>query len=209
MWNAKENTKAKPACTSRELDTAIADDLLKQQINDAKIKAMTDRVDYDTFKARVSVAHLRPLQDPNIVDRTSLPAWSFNPDGTKAKITEDVTTSLKSLSTEEPLGVPSKSSDFERTWRRNVKTEAEKYKYVLLIPPESYPKIFKVEIASPLLGDVLLALEACCLKEARPAEEGTGEAAQVLAVLRGLSESVGQPFLATLTCVLALSLGHE
>ena len=57
---------------SKELDSAIEDDRKYKEVDSAKKRAVAQRVDYDTFKNLVSVAHLKPLQAPDEIVRGAL-----------------------------------------------------------------------------------------------------------------------------------------
>jgi len=141
----------------RELKEAIADDKLRAQVNDAKIKAMHDLVDYDTFKNRVSVAHLRPLQAASQrTDVSCSPASLFNADGSKMAANDSDFARGATLSTSMPTVVPKNNQEFERDWRRNCPTSLDKYSYVLLVPPEAFPQIFKVEITPTTLAEIII-----------------------------------------------------
>jgi len=188
MWGGGDKPlQTKPSRVSRELKSAIADDLYKEQVNDAKIKAMGDLVDYDTFKARVSVAHLRPLGAPNIHSQVSCsPASLFNSDGTRVAPSASqgpVVPPCAAAAPHPPAQVPTSSPAFERAWRRSCPTPQDKFHYMLLIPPENLPQIFKVEITPTLLGDVLVVLNDHCLTSESPAQEDLDKAALVLRLL--------------------------
>ncbi|KAK9823139.1 hypothetical protein WJX72_000544 [[Myrmecia] bisecta] len=72
--------------TSKELATALQDDFRRQATDLAKKRAVAQHVDYDTFKNMVAVAHLRPLQAPQLqpTGPTRCPGWEFAADGTLA-----------------------------------------------------------------------------------------------------------------------------
>ncbi len=61
----EEERKMSIPKTSKELAHAIEDDRKYKEVDAAKKRAVAQRVDYDTFKNMVSVAHLRPLQAPD------------------------------------------------------------------------------------------------------------------------------------------------
>ncbi|DBA84016.1 TPA: hypothetical protein ACH3X1_006500 [Trebouxia sp. C0004] len=105
---------------SKELLSALQDDIKRQAVDAAKKRAVGQHVDYDTFKnmvcparsianiqhssapnicrnkgkctLQVAVAHLRPLQDPSSTQTVShAPAWRFAPNGLLAKSADSLT----------------------------------------------------------------------------------------------------------------------
>uniref|UniRef100_A0A7S1X9I0 Dynein attachment factor N-terminal domain-containing protein n=1 Tax=Tetraselmis chuii TaxID=63592 RepID=A0A7S1X9I0_9CHLO len=182
--------------TSKELQNAIYDDFKRKVQDEAKKRAVSQHVDYDTFKNMVSVAHLRPLHAPCVqataVDAMA-PAWQFAADGTRQR--NDETTSVNvELSSALPTAAPATSGDFQREWRRSCKTEEDKYKYLRLCGPATLRAIFKVEVGADLLGDMLQVIDAAWLTFASFAEdtsEGSAlaEAAFVVSVLMALSDA--------------------
>ncbi|KAH7288011.1 hypothetical protein KP509_31G007200 [Ceratopteris richardii] len=73
---------------SKELQTAIQDDLHRVQIDSAKKRAAAQNADYESFAALVSMAHVKPFehkksQQEESIKRTSIamPSWSFNASG--------------------------------------------------------------------------------------------------------------------------------
>ncbi|KAH7288010.1 hypothetical protein KP509_31G007100 [Ceratopteris richardii] len=73
---------------SKELQTAIQDDLRRVQIDSAKKRAAAQNADYESFAALVSMAHLKPFahkksQQEESMQHTSIamPSWSFDASG--------------------------------------------------------------------------------------------------------------------------------
>ena len=54
--------------------------------------------------------------------------------------------------------LPENSSEFGRDWRRQCKSDMDKYNFLLRIGGEELGKIFRVEIIEGLLGDMITAL---------------------------------------------------
>lgn len=67
-------TGAAPPKVSRELANSVYDDWKRKVVDDAKKRAVSQAVDYDTFKNMVSVAHLKPITAPSS-GRTGAHAW--------------------------------------------------------------------------------------------------------------------------------------
>eukprot|EP00240_Pyramimonas_obovata_P013737 CAMPEP_0118925612 /NCGR_PEP_ID=MMETSP1169-20130426/3479_1 /TAXON_ID=36882 /ORGANISM="Pyramimonas obovata, Strain CCMP722" /LENGTH=243 /DNA_ID=CAMNT_0006866961 /DNA_START=30 /DNA_END=758 /DNA_ORIENTATION=- len=187
-----KSLQAKPAKQSREFKNAIAEDKLRSQVNDAKIKAMHDLVDYDTFKNRVSVAHLRPLQADNLrTDVGCSPASLFNPDGTKISAIEADMVNAAALTTSAPQQLPKSSQDFEREWKRNCPTSVDKYKYFLFVPPDLFPQIFKVEITPTMLTDIIVVVNENALQKTGDDAQDCCTSEEMLHIARALSALTG------------------
>ncbi|KAK9817628.1 hypothetical protein WJX74_007524 [Apatococcus lobatus] len=68
--------------SSTLLQTAVQDTRNHQARDAAKKRAAGDHVDYETFKNRVAVAHLIPLQStPRPSAGKTCPAWQFQASG--------------------------------------------------------------------------------------------------------------------------------
>lgn len=175
----------KPPKTSKELANAVEDEWKRQVIDDAKHRAVRQHEDYETFKNMVSVAHLRPLQAMNTKDhKTAAPAWSFNNAGTIERQAEAGGAPIGGSQ-----GVPSKppenAMEFEKTWRRNCRTTADRYQYLCMIPDEKVAALFKVEISGTMLGEVMIALSEAFAAE----EDKSGRAGRVASLLQTLTRS--------------------
>jgi len=132
---------------SKELDNAIEDDRKYKEVDCAKKRAVAQRVDYDTFKNMVSVAHLKPLQAPDEVVRVrGAPAWRFNSMGQDEgnEVNERTIQNYGNVPTEQP----STSAEFERVWRRCCKTNSERYAFIKFCSLDTLAKIFKASTFS-------------------------------------------------------------
>nr|BCL66156.1 hypothetical protein [Volvox reticuliferus] len=183
----QDSASFRPSKVSKELANAAYDDFKRKAIDEAKKRAVLQRVDYDTFKNMVLTAHLAPITAPNkrTNDRPA-PCWNFGPDGKLVK--EQVgQTALSSHGA--PLEVPSTSGDFTRDWRR-LGTVDDKYRYLKMCGPDTFRTIFRVEISSEVLREVLGVVEACWLGHggaAEEAEDGSGAALrEAMFVVRSL-----------------------
>ncbi|GFR44031.1 hypothetical protein Agub_g5187, partial [Astrephomene gubernaculifera] len=187
----EQPTQYRPAKISKELANAAYDDFKRKAIDEAKKRAVSQRVDYDTFKNMVLTAHLKPITAPSRRenDRPS-PCWSFGADGRVVK----QQSSQPQLSLVTPSEVPKTSGDFYRDWRRNHPTPDDKYRYLKLCGPDTLRAVFRVEVSTEVLREVLCVLEACWLGHGGAAEEAEGgagaalrEAAFVVQLLEALS----------------------
>nr|Q94EY1.1 RecName: Full=Coiled-coil domain-containing protein 103 homolog; AltName: Full=Protein PR46bp [Chlamydomonas reinhardtii]AAK70875.1 unknown [Chlamydomonas reinhardtii]ADF43150.1 PR46bp [Chlamydomonas reinhardtii] len=181
----------RPSKVSKELANAACDDFKRKAIDEAKKRAVAQRVDYDTFKNMVLTAHLKPITAPKQLNNDRpLPCWSFGVDGKMLK--EQISQSQLPPTT--PTEVPTTSGDFTRDWRRNCPTPDDKYRYLKLCGPEGLQAVFRVEISAEVLREMLAVLEACWLGHGGVAEEAEGgagaallEAAFVVQVLEAVS----------------------
>nr|ADI46964.1 PR46bm [Volvox carteri f. nagariensis] len=180
----------RPAKNSKELANAAWDDFKRKAIDEAKKRAVSQRVDYDTFKNMVLTAHLTPITAPNrrTNDRPA-PCWNFGPDGKPVK----EQAGQMELPSVAPVEAPSTMGDFTRDWRR-MGTADDKYRYLHLCGLDTLRMVFRVEISSEVLREILGVVEACWLGHGGAAEEAEGgsgaalrEAAFVVQLLQVLS----------------------
>lgn len=152
------------------------DDLKRKAVDSAKKRAVSQQVDYDTFKNMVLVAHLQPIQaSSNSKKDTDVPTWQFNADGSVARPQSSASASV--LPVAEPTAAPSSSGEFQREWKRNCPSLHAKLRYLQLCTPSNLPLIFKVEISSQLLGEILSALQAGSLAAAEDSTTSSAGAA--------------------------------
>ncbi|KAG2486205.1 hypothetical protein HYH03_015167 [Edaphochlamys debaryana] len=183
----------RPAKVSKELSGAAYEDFKRKAIDEAKKRAVAQRVDYDTFKNMVLTAHLKPTNAPSQPSSDKpMPCWRFGVDGKLLK--EQVTAAHLHACT--PTEAPSTSDAFQKDWRRNCPAHDDKYRYLKLCGPEALRSIFRVEVSAETLRELLVVLDACWLGHAGAAEEadaGAGaalrEAAFVAELLAALSEA--------------------
>lgn len=184
-----------PPKLSKDLANAVYDDWKRKVIDDAKKRAVSQNVDYATFKNMVSVAHLKPIQSARAprLDQM-LPSWHFNADGSlpTAHQLSDAAAAALALMQQEPQEPPSTSGDFYREWRRNCPNADSKYRYLRLCGPVGLASLFKIEISSEALKEIIEVLEVCWLGYAGAAEEELAgsalrEAGFVVQVLQSLS----------------------
>nr|BCL66087.1 hypothetical protein [Volvox africanus] len=167
----QDSASFRPSKVSKELANAAYDDFKRKAIDEAKKRAVLQRVDYDTFKNMVLTAHLAPITAPNkrTNDRPA-PCWNFGPDG---KLVKEHVGQTELPSNGAPLEVPSTSGDFTRDWRR-LGTVDDKYRYLQMCGPDTLRTIFRVEVSSEVLREVLGVVEACWLGHGGAAEEAEG-----------------------------------
>ncbi|DBA90051.1 TPA: hypothetical protein ACH3X2_004316 [Trebouxia sp. C0005] len=155
---------------SKELQSALQDDIKRQAVDAAKKRAVGQHVDYDTFKNMVAVAHLRPLQDPSSTQTVSYaPAWRFAPNGLLAKSASSLTLRIATFDPQTSR-VPSSSDEFIRVWNRQCPTSADKLRLLSTCGPDHMSKLFRAALPADLLSSILITL--CSLHN--PASGSTG-----------------------------------
>eukprot|EP00967_Tisochrysis_lutea_P154505 scaffold307058_cov39-Tisochrysis_lutea.AAC.1 len=138
---------------------ALEADQKKTQINDAKLRAVSQRVDYDEFCKLVAGAHLKPVKpcssdSRNIskpFDQFVLPKYEPS---IPARGTAAITTTQLSSSFEKPTDL----NDFTRTWRRKCKTDGDKLKYLRVLDVDALPILFRTEMDPVILDGIVEAL---------------------------------------------------
>ncbi|KAL6759894.1 PR46bm [Haematococcus lacustris] len=194
----------KPPKTSKELSNAMYDDFKRKAVDAAKKRAVAQNVDYESFKNMVAVAHLKPLQAPSATKAAATaPSWSFAPDGTRMQpgglaAAEAVAAAALLTSRQTQPDLPSTSGDFTRDLRRHCPSPDAKYSYLKRCGPQLLRSLFRLEISSDTLKELLVILDTCWLGHAGAAEDaenaaGRGgaldEAVWVVQVLDALAAS--------------------
>jgi hypothetical protein len=93
-----------------------------------------------------------------------VPAWGVGRDGKPlAKLQPQ---EIQAVSSHVTNCIPKTSSDFEREWRRRCSTNDERYMFLRRLSPATIQQLFKLEIKSTILADILSALSDCWLSNA-------------------------------------------
>ena len=197
----------------RDMLDALHDDQVKKQINDAKLRAVKQRVEYDEFEKLVAGAHLRPIKPRSqTLDEVSksfdgfvLPKHDAAPAGPApppkaAAIAQDA------------VPPPAKTSnEFSRVWRRQCKTPAVRRAYLRQLDPDTLPLIFRTELDPPLFDGIVATLGETCLggggAEASGGDANAAATAADLAELDGVEEAGGDAAIAELAWAGALLQG--
>ncbi|XP_056309721.1 coiled-coil domain-containing protein 103 [Danio aesculapii] len=164
------------SCLEKELHSALQADRKYQRENDAKFRALNQKVaSYEEFRDIVLASHLKPLDRNDISGAPRKQPW--NPVACRTKYEcasyEQVQTQLSEVQ-------PRSASEFIRDWRRFAGCSFEKYSLLVSLGGEALQKIFSTEIGLGLLGEFLLIL-CQCLK--------SGDEERVTGVLDGLSKT--------------------
>ncbi|MBN3296560.1 dynein axonemal assembly factor 19 [Amia ocellicauda] len=159
----------------KELHAAIAADRKYQRENEAKFRAIHQKVgSYEEFRDIVLASHLKPLHRE---DKASAPRKQ--PWNTIASSTAQTDRS-HSESIEESEFQPRTAAEFNRDWRRGTQSSAGKYHLLLSLGGEGLRRIFSTEIGFGLLGEFLSVL--CENFQA-------GDQVAVTAILKGCSQT--------------------
>ncbi|XP_058862511.1 coiled-coil domain-containing protein 103 isoform X1 [Acipenser ruthenus] len=137
----------------RELEAAVAADKKYQRENDAKFRAIHQKVaSYEEFRDIVQASHLKPLDRKDKVGGRRYQPWNSlaSSSGQKVRSQTDII--------EDPQSLPETAAEFNRDWRRHNRSGAEKYNFLLTLGGKQLGVIFKNEIAFGLLGELLLVL---------------------------------------------------
>ncbi|GAQ83428.1 hypothetical protein KFL_001470250 [Klebsormidium nitens] len=154
---------------SKELASAVQDDARRKAIDSAKKRAVSQHVDYETFQAMVSVAHLKPIERDEWYRRPaelhSSPAWKFSADGSLSGNALTLNPSEGNCATEEQLSglinEPKNAEEFQKRWRSLKGSAEDRLRLFMSIGPEKLLPLFKVEIRPALLGEIFSVLSEC------------------------------------------------
>ena len=157
-----------------QLHEALNFDQKKKQINDAKLRAVSQKVEYEEFEKMVAGAHLKPIkpksQESAAISRQFagyvMPAYS-----SQADAPAPAPPAAASLPAEQQFALPATSNDFLRTWRRQCKTPETKFRYLHTFEPDALPLLFRSEMEPAVLDGIAQALQACALPPAGAAGE--------------------------------------
>ncbi|KAG8463709.1 hypothetical protein KFE25_003982 [Diacronema lutheri] len=165
---------ADEAARIHELHAGMAEaldaDRKKQEINDAKMRAVAQRVDYDQFCHLVAGAHLKPVKP---IDKDTA-ARDFNyfvmPAARPVALPATVETSTSlappaaahapgSAPGAAALRVPKSGLDFHKAWRRQCKAQPARVAYLRLIDAQLIPTLFQAEFEPDILDGIVASLD--------------------------------------------------
>ena len=152
----------------REMLGALDYDQKKQQINDAKLRAVAQRVEYDDFEKLVLGAHLKPIKPKSQhgVD-TSKPFDCFVLHKYEAKpVAGPAMPAASAAAPAAAAAMPKTSQEFLRAWRRQLKTPEERFAYVRKLEPEFLPTLFRTELEPATFDQIIEAMRVCVLQPA-------------------------------------------
>ncbi|XP_072549730.1 dynein axonemal assembly factor 19 [Salminus brasiliensis] len=160
----------------RELQAAVEADKKYQRENDAKLRAVHQKVaTYEEFRDIVLASHLKPLERQ---DKASAPRnQPWNP-----VASAQTGTAAAAEMVQAPLSdfQPRTASEFMRDWRRLEGGSSEKYGHLLRLGGGVLQGVFSAEVGFGLLGEFLVILSECL---------HPGDEAAVTGLLEGLSKT--------------------
>ncbi|NXU21993.1 CC103 protein, partial [Thalassarche chlororhynchos] len=162
-----------PAALERELQAAVAADERRERENDAKLRAVRQRVpSYEEFRNIVLASHLKPLEKKDKIGKRRNVLW--NPCAAHAKAPQASDVEIP----QELDQLPGTSAEFYRDWRRCLKSGKEKYQLLLELGGNALGRIFQADLGFGLLGEFLTVLAENVCHEDRDA---------ILQILQSLS----------------------
>lgn len=168
----------------KELCSTVAADQEYRLRNDAKIRAMQQRVSsYDEFREIVNAAHLKPLQKKEKLNSKRVQPWNLQNSKNLASIfQEEVSDEKSSNFSVISSKLPANSFEFLRDWRR-IKHTRDRYD-LLKKCGDMLQKFFSQEFVFGLLGEFLIVASAAI-------EESPSEFRTVCGIMEGLSKTQG------------------
>ncbi|XP_036445935.1 coiled-coil domain-containing protein 103 isoform X2 [Colossoma macropomum] len=161
----------------RELQAAVEADKKYQRENDAKFRAIHQKVaTYEEFRDIVLASHLKPLDKRDKAEAPRKQPWNSVAAGRTEK------TGPTPEMVQSPLSdfQPRTASEFMRDWRRFGGGPLEKYGLLLRLGGDVLQGLFSAEVGFGLLGEFLVLLAQCL----QPGDE-----AAVTGLLEGLSKT--------------------
>ncbi|XP_060637185.2 coiled-coil domain-containing protein 103 isoform X1 [Anolis sagrei] len=145
----------------KELEQAIASDEKYKRENDAKFRAVRQKVaSYEEFRDIVRASHLKPLDKGDKMRSKRSMLW--NSCAFKSNCKEESGIELS----QELEQLPETSAEFYRDWRRCMKSSQQRYQLLLQLGPQSLGRIFQTDLAYGLLGEFLAVLtENVCMED--------------------------------------------
>ncbi|KAG4064162.1 hypothetical protein PC123_g1041 [Phytophthora cactorum] len=178
------------AALQQELTQALEDDRLYKLTDSMKKRAIHTAANYDDFKNLVACADLKPISQKELRDfsraerQTNI---SFKKKTTRKKYGNDRRFQPAAPALDMP---PTTAVDFCRNWKRYLKTDDAKFRYLQLTTPERLADMFKPDIDSDLMADIVEVLVASwCQKSVDISPEEPTPATFGLAIMEALSQT--------------------
>lgn len=140
-------------CLQKELSAAVQRDEKYQRENDAKFRAIHQKVaNYDEFRDIVEASHLKPLQREDKLGGIAYQKWNAGNTSDKTSYNTSSTTTTTSYPP------PQNQQDFNKVWKRNCKTLDDKLHLLLTIDVEDFSKCTSLDCP---VGEMLTVLNTC------------------------------------------------
>ncbi|XP_069490344.1 coiled-coil domain-containing protein 103 isoform X1 [Ambystoma mexicanum] len=155
----------------RELQAAVAADEKYQRENDAKFRAVHQKVaSYEEFRDIVLASHLRPLERKDKIGGKRNQPWNScaMPSGPQQNCVGELSQlrvleilplwSPKVANHQEFTLEPKTAAEFHRDWRRCLQGATERYQFLMRLGATTLGRIFHADLAFGLLGELLTTL---------------------------------------------------
>ncbi|KAL3660082.1 hypothetical protein V7S43_015004 [Phytophthora oleae] len=178
------------AALQQELAQALEDDRLYKLTDNMKKRAIHTAANYDEFKNLVACADLKPISQKELRDFSKAERQTnilF-----KKKISRKKSANERRFQPAVPaLDIPPASAiDFCRNWKRYLKTTDAKYRYLQLTAPERLASMFRADIDSDLMAEIVEVLVASWHQKAvDTSPEEPSQATFALAIMMALSQT--------------------
>ncbi|XP_022109489.1 coiled-coil domain-containing protein 103-like [Acanthaster planci] len=140
----------------KELDEAVQKDARYWRENDAKFRAVEQRVEtYEQFRDIVKAAHIKPLDKKDKIGEGKR-NQPWNPYTSKTAGQEHP--KQDEFSRKESNNLPKTSHEFIQSWKTLGDAPSEKYHLLTGLGSEQLGHIFRAEIGFGLLGDFMTVL---------------------------------------------------
>ncbi|KAL0992706.1 hypothetical protein UPYG_G00097180 [Umbra pygmaea] len=162
----------------RELQSAVEADKKYQRENDARFRAIHQKVgSYEEFRDIVLASHLKPLERKDKVGAPRALPWNTLASNNKGQDQ----TSCDNMKLQISEFQPRTASEFGRDWRRlGSGNPDEKYHFLLSLSGDGLRGIFRAEVGFGLLGEFLEVLS----RGLQPGDESA-----MIDILQGLSKT--------------------
>jgi len=139
----------------QQIDSAVSADKMYWVRNEAKIRAVTNKVaTYEEFEDIVKASHLKPLEKGDRISDIKVfkQPWNINSgSGASSQTSSERSTeiSYQSVAT---------VNQFDRIWKRQCKNSLERFNFLTELDCSKIHHIFQAEIALGLLGEFISAI---------------------------------------------------
>ncbi|KAE9034745.1 hypothetical protein PR003_g8392 [Phytophthora rubi] len=178
------------AALQQELAQALEDDRVYKLTDDMKKRAIHTAASYDEFKNLVACADLKPISQRELRDFSGAERQtniSFKKNKSRKKPAKERRFQPTAAALDEP---PATSVDFCRTWKRYLKTTDAKFRYLQVTTPERIADLFKPDIDSDLMAEIVEVLVASWRPKAADSNpEEQPQAAFALSTMKALSQT--------------------
>ncbi|XP_072180769.1 dynein axonemal assembly factor 19-like [Diadema setosum] len=150
----------------RELLSAVDADARYWRENDAKLRAVDQRVEtYEQFRDIVAAAHIQPLEKKDKFGQGKR-SQPWNPFSSSSSSSSNSSSSSKKgpecpdAASKQVKTLPQNGHEFVKEWRLRKKSSTDAcYLYLLEIGGEALAKVFRSEISFGLLGEIVAVLD--------------------------------------------------